>query len=129
MVPQHVERSSQEQARGGRQITTAIEQISNMVNNLNSAQRTQMRGGEQLLDAARRIEESARNRLTFGNIAVYDSALFRGLPRGVKLRMLPLYREWIAHRIVSGERYDGPWTNVGTPADLAALDGSLRSSL
>jgi methyl-accepting chemotaxis protein len=31
-----------------------------MVNNLNSSQRTQMRGGEQLLDAARRIEESAR---------------------------------------------------------------------
>ena len=78
--------------------------------------------------AGDRIEERARDRLTFGNIAVYDSALFRGLPRGVKLRMLPLYREWIARRIVSGERYDGPWTNVGTPADLAALDSSLRSS-
>ena len=66
-------------------------------------------------------------RLTFGNIGIYDMALFAGLPRGVKLRMLPLYREWIARGIVSGERYDGPWANVGTPADLAALDAKLRS--
>ena len=63
--------------------------------------------------------------LTFGNIGVYDTALFRDLPRGVKLKMLPLYRQWISARIVSGERYDGPWANVGTPADLAALDASL----
>ena len=63
--------------------------------------------------------------LTFGNIGVYDTALFRDMPRGVKLKMLPLYRQWIAARIVSGERYDGPWANVGTPADLAALDASL----
>lgn len=63
--------------------------------------------------------------LTFGNIGVYDTALFRDLPRGVKLKMLPLYRQWIAARIVSGERFDGPWANVGTPADLAALDAAL----
>ena len=75
---------------------------------------------------ADRIEERADERLTFGNIGVYDSALFRELPRGVKLKMLPLFREWIARRIVSGERYDGPWVNVGTPADLAALDAFLR---
>ena len=74
-----------------------------------------------------RVAESADGRLTFGNIGLYDTALFRGLPRGVKLRMLPLYQEWIARGIVSGERYDGPWANVGTPADLAALDASLRS--
>jgi MurNAc alpha-1-phosphate uridylyltransferase len=65
------------------------------------------------------------NTLTFGNIGIYDSALFRELPRGVKLKMLPLYHEWIAHGLVSGERYDGPWANVGTPGDLAALDALL----
>ena len=65
-------------------------------------------------------------RLTFGNIGIYDMALFAALPRGVKLRMLPLYREWIARGIVTGERYDGPWANVGTPADLALLDAELR---
>jgi MurNAc alpha-1-phosphate uridylyltransferase len=42
--------------------------------------------------------------------------------------MLPLYREWIRGGVVSGERYDGPWVNVGTPADLAALDAALVGS-
>ena len=63
--------------------------------------------------------------LTFGNIAVYDTALFAGLPRGVKAKMLPLFQEWIARGIASAERYDGPWANVGTPADLTALDAQL----
>jgi MurNAc alpha-1-phosphate uridylyltransferase len=77
--------------------------------------------------AGDRIEDDGPARLTFGNIGVYDTALFRELPRGVKLKMLPLYRQWIGRRIVSGERYDGPWTNVGTPADLASLDAALTS--
>lgn len=59
--------------------------------------------------------------LTFGNIGVYDAALFAELPRGVKLKLLPLYRRWIAAGEATGERYDGPWANVGTPADLAEL--------
>jgi MurNAc alpha-1-phosphate uridylyltransferase len=65
------------------------------------------------------------DRLTFGNIGIYDIALFHELPRGTRIKMLPLYREWIRIGIVSGERYDGPWANVGTPADLAALDATL----
>ncbi len=64
-------------------------------------------------------------RLTFGNIAIYDTALFSDIGRGVRQRMLPLFEAWIARRIVSGERYDGPWANLGTPADLAALDAHL----
>jgi MurNAc alpha-1-phosphate uridylyltransferase len=84
-------------------------------------------GGDFVL-TGERIDERDGERLTFGNIGLYDSALFRELPRGVKLRMLPLYREWIARGIVSGERYDGPWANVGTPDDLAALDASVRGS-
>ena len=76
--------------------------------------------------AGEHVELDGAERLTFGNIGVYDTALFRDLPRGVKLKMLPLYRDWIGRGIVSGERYDGPWANVGTPADLAAVDAALR---
>ena len=74
------------------------------------------------------IREADANRLTFGNIALYDTALFRELPRGVKLKLLPLFRDWIARGWVSGERFDGPWANVGTPAELAALDRRLAAN-
>ena len=80
--------------------------------------------GDFALEAGRVAPDG--DRLTFGNIGLYDMALFAALPRGVKLRMLPLYHQWIARGWVSGERYDGPWANVGTPADLAALDERLR---
>jgi MurNAc alpha-1-phosphate uridylyltransferase len=66
-------------------------------------------------------------RSTYGNIGLYDTALFRELPRGKKLQLLPLYRDWIGRGIVSGELYTGPWANVGTPDDLAALDAAFRT--
>lgn len=66
---------------------------------------------------------------TFGNIGVYDTALFRELPRGVKLKLLPLFHHWIAAGQVSGELYTGPWVNVGTPVDLEALDATVRKGI
>jgi len=78
--------------------------------------------------AGDRVALDGGPRLTFGNIGVYDTALFRELPRGVKLKMLPLYHAWIRLGLVGGERYDGPWANVGTPDDLAALDREISGS-
>jgi methyl-accepting chemotaxis protein len=63
IITQHVERSSQEQARGGRQISSSIESISNMVGQLNTSHKTQSTGSEQLLAAASRIEGSATAQL------------------------------------------------------------------
>jgi methyl-accepting chemotaxis protein len=60
MITQQVERSSQEQARGGRQITASIEQISNMVGTLSGSQRVQTRTGEQLLELVRKMDELGR---------------------------------------------------------------------
>jgi MurNAc alpha-1-phosphate uridylyltransferase len=68
-------------------------------------------------------------KLTYGNIGVYDIALFAELPRGARLQMLPLFLAWIGRGIVSGERYDGSWTNVGTPDDLLALNARLPTSV
>ena len=82
--------------------------------------------GDFVLDAGRIVLDGA-GKLTFGNIGLYDTALFRELPRGFKLKLLPLYHEWIGRGLVSGERYDGPWVNVGTPAELAALDSQLAA--
>jgi MurNAc alpha-1-phosphate uridylyltransferase len=83
-------------------------------------------GGDFALEGGR-ICRDGPSRLTFANIGLYDSALFRELPRGVRLKLLPLFLDWIARGLVSGERFDGPWANVGTPSELAALDGRLTS--
>jgi len=64
--------------------------------------------------------------LVYGNIGLHDTALFSELPRFTRLKMLPLWQEWIRRGWVSGESYTGPWANIGTPADLAALDAMLE---
>jgi N-acetyl-alpha-D-muramate 1-phosphate uridylyltransferase len=78
--------------------------------------------------AGGRIALDGRPRRTFANIGVYDTALFRELPRGEKLKLLPFFRDWIGRGLVSGELFEGPWANVGTPDDLARLDAALRGS-
>ncbi len=60
LISQHVERSSQEQAKGSRQITTSIEHISALVSQLASSQKTQARSSEQLVTSAQKMEESLR---------------------------------------------------------------------
>jgi len=67
-------------------------------------------------------------RLTFGNVALYRTGLFRELPRGEKLALLPLFRDWIGRGWASGEAYAGTWANVGTPEELTRLDRLLRGA-
>ena len=75
-----------------------------------------------------RIETGPGPNVTYGNIGVYDTALFRELPRYVKFKLLPLLLDWIGAGRVSGELYAGAWENIGTPADLARLDAALAGA-
>ena len=79
-----------------------------------------------LADGWVRLDGAARS--TFGNVALYRTELFRPLPRGERLSMSPLYREWIGKGWASGELYAGPWVNVGTPEELAQLDRLLHGA-
>ncbi len=72
-----------------------------------------------------RIVETAGPRLTYGAIGIHDTALFAGLEPHTRAPMRPLWDRLRAAGALSGERYDGPWANVGTPADLAQLDAQL----
>ena len=67
-------------------------------------------------------------RQTYASIGVYDTALFRELPRGSPLKLLPYLERWIADGQVSGETFAGAWANVGSPADLAQLDAELSAA-
>jgi N-acetyl-alpha-D-muramate 1-phosphate uridylyltransferase len=84
------------------------------------------RGDFSLRDGWLNVDEDAP-RLTFGSIGVYDTRMFRSVVPGTKRALTPYYFETIAARRASGERYDGLWRNVGTPAELAEIDGLLRA--
>jgi MurNAc alpha-1-phosphate uridylyltransferase len=66
-------------------------------------------------------------RFTFGNIGLYDTRMVRDLPRGTRRALSPYYRETIVRGLASGELYEGLWENVGTPAQLQALDQRLST--
>jgi len=73
-----------------------------------------------------RLALDGASRLTFGNVALYRTSLFRELPRREKLKILPLFRDWIGRGWASGELYTGIWANIGTPEELARLDRQLH---
>ena len=67
------------------------------------------------------VELTGAPRLTYAGIGVYRPELFAGCSPG-RFPLLPLLQAAIAQRRLSGERYDGAWTDVGTAARLAALN-------
>ncbi|HEX7682786.1 MAG TPA: nucleotidyltransferase family protein [Trinickia sp.] len=84
--------------------------------------------GDFALDAAGRLSLEGALRYTFGNIGVYDTRMFHALPRGERRALTPYYRDTIAAGLATGELYEGRWENVGTPAQLHALDAALRAA-
>lgn len=64
-------------------------------------------------------------RLTYGNISVFHPAPFRTIASGAHLKLFPWAYQFVEAGRVSGERFAGAWDNVGTAADLAALDRRL----
>jgi len=84
--------------------------------------------GDFALSADGHLALEGAPRYTFGNFGLYDTRMFRDLAPGTKRALTPYYREAIAQGRASGELYEGVWENVGTPAQLEALDIALRAS-
>jgi MurNAc alpha-1-phosphate uridylyltransferase len=95
--------------------------------------------GDFALDADGRLRLAAdrADALTFSGIGLYRRAFLEGwraivghapgadeTPPRFKLR--PLFDAAIARGLITGQRHDGRWTDVGTPARLASLDAALR---
>ena len=81
--------------------------------------------GDFRLDGARLNEDGAGDRLTFGNIGVYRPELVAD-EAAARFKLLPIYQRAMRERRLAGERYDGFWANLGTPAQLAEADALLR---
>jgi MurNAc alpha-1-phosphate uridylyltransferase len=66
------------------------------------------------------------SKYTYANIGMFAPRFFAGC-KVERFALAPLMFEWIRRGSVSGELYEGAWHNIGTPAQLAALDRALRS--
>jgi MurNAc alpha-1-phosphate uridylyltransferase len=65
--------------------------------------------------------------LTYGNIGIFSPLLFDGL-RAERAKLFPWLLRFVDQGRVSGEHFRGRWHNVGTPAELDALDAELSAA-
>ena len=72
-----------------------------------------------------RVTLTGKPTFTFSGIAVYRPEFFAGCTAG-RFPLFPLFKRAIAARALSGERYDGEWSDVGTPQRLAELQAAHR---
>jgi len=63
-------------------------------------------------------------KLTFSGIGIYHQSLFKDLQPGKAAKLAPLLRSAMAENHVFGEKYSGPWHDVGTPQRLHELNQS-----
>ncbi len=77
--------------------------------------------GDFSLDSGRVIRRHGQT-YTFAGIAVYHPQFFAECKTG-RFPLLPLLQRAIDARSVSGEVYEGAWSDVGTPQRLAQLQG------
>ncbi len=63
-------------------------------------------------------------KLTFSGIGLYHRDLFKDLEFGAPAKLAPLLREAMAKNRVFGEKYTGPWHDVGTPQRLQELNAA-----
>lgn len=62
---------------------------------------------------------------TYASMGVFHPDIFRDVDPHTPLRMFPWLHAFTAEGRVTGEVFDGAWDNVGTAAQLAALDRRL----
>ena len=65
-------------------------------------------------------------RLTFSGIGLYHKDLFQGLEYGTPAKLAPILREAMEQNKVTGEKYLGPWHDVGTPQRLQELNAAYE---
>lgn len=68
--------------------------------------------------------QSQESKLTFSGIGIYHQSLFADLKLDEAAKLAPLLRSAMAKNQVFGEKYTGPWHDVGTPQRLHELNQS-----
>ena len=65
-------------------------------------------------------------KLTFSGIWIYHKDLFKDLVFGAPAKLAPLLRTAMEQNKLSGEKYLGPWHDVGTPQRLQELKAAYE---
>lgn len=65
-------------------------------------------------------------RWTYANLALLRAGLLQGIAAGTRAPLGPLLHAGMRERRISVEVYPGRWDNIGTPAQLAALNATPR---
>ncbi|MCX7668984.1 MAG: nucleotidyltransferase family protein, partial [Anaerolineae bacterium] len=73
------------------------------------------------IDARGYLSNQAEPRLTYANIGLQRAAIVDGLAAGSRAKLAPYWRAAADAGRATAERFDGPWHNIGTPEQLAAL--------
>jgi MurNAc alpha-1-phosphate uridylyltransferase len=77
---------------------------------------------------AERVGNGAAPRYTYAGVAVISPRLVDAVAPGTRAALAPLLRAAADAGRVSGELYEGIWTDVGTAGRRAALDARLRAA-
>jgi MurNAc alpha-1-phosphate uridylyltransferase len=73
------------------------------------------------------ISASGEPMYTFANIGVYRPEMFDGIVPGERAKLGPMLYQFAAEGRIGGDIYPGAWHNVGTPAELEALNAPLKA--
>src|SRR5690606_20252873 len=72
------------------------------------------------------VLDGGQTNMTYSGIAVLHPDLFRDCPDGA-FPLVPLLRDAMGRRLVTGESFEGRWVDVGTPERLRELDTWLSA--
>ena len=72
------------------------------------------------------VNPGQSERLTFSGIGIYHKDLFQGLQVGSPSKLAPLLITAMEQNRVTGEKYLGPWHDVGTPQRLQELNAAYE---
>ena len=74
------------------------------------------------IDAQGLAVSDAAERRTWASVGLFRAVMFKDVVVGTRLPLRPLLEHGIAERRIGAERWDGEWTDVGTPERLQALN-------
>lgn len=83
--------------------------------------------GDFALDKSGNVVSDGADKATFSGIGVYRAEMFAGLTNK-KRPLKPLFDEAIARKQVSGQRYHGQWSDIGTVERLRQLEADLLAN-